>query len=84
MSLGGNTAQQSEARGSEDLNALKRGEISMEEYLERRLELQVVAWGGALTEEQQGELRTILRQHFLDDPVLRHYADLATGQGSSR
>lgn len=77
-----NTARASDSRGSDDLQSLKRGEISMDQYIERRLELQVQNLGRYLTDKQRAELREILVDHFLDDPVLRHYAELASGKTS--
>lgn len=84
MNQNGNTARRSQASGSEDLEALKRSEISMEEYIERRMEAQVVALGRVLTDEQSAQARDILREHFLDDPVIRHYADMAAGTAPGR
>lgn len=84
VSQQGNTAKESTNEGSEDLAQFKRGELTSEEYLERRLELQIAKLPvmKLLSPSEIEKLRDIMREQFLDDPVMRHYAELAAGRKS--
>jgi hypothetical protein len=68
--------------GSEDLQALKRGEITADEYLERRLErqIEVLNLGRLLTEEERNKMRAVIRENFLKSPFFRHYTNAMTGR----
>lgn len=70
------------ALGSEDRHALERGEITVDEYLERRLERQIelLNLGRLLTDEERDDLRAIIRENFLESPLFRHYTDAMTGK----
>lgn len=83
MNQNENTAKKSQdALGSEDLQALKRGEIKVDEYLERRLErqIEVLNVGRLLTEEEREKMRNIIRENFLESPLFRHYTSSMTGR----
>lgn len=75
FSAAGRDAQQDP--GSEELELLKRGRLEVAQYLESRLEVALQNLGSAVTEEQRDEIRTLLRDHFLEDPALRIYAERA-------
>lgn len=62
---------------SEDAQALERGEITREEYMERRLEHQIRTLGlqGMLSGEKLEVLRQIMREEFFDSPVLEGHLD---------
>lgn len=66
-----------EQTASADLKLLKQAVISIDQYLERRLVVAVQRLGSAITEEQRSEIHSLLRDHFLDDPALRIYAERA-------
>lgn len=81
-----NTAKKNESNlGSEDLQALKRGELTVEEYLERRLERQIELLNveRLLTEEERDKMRLIIRENFLQSPLFRHYTDAMTGKSET-
>ncbi len=80
----GNAAEANNQQGSEDLNAMKRGEITLDEYIERRMELALAnnPVVQLLPEAKRLEAREIMREHFLEDPVIRHYANIAAGNPS--
>ncbi len=71
--------------GSEDLQALKRGEITADEYIERRLERQIELLGAGrlLSDEERDKMRTIIRENFLKSPLFRHYTDAMTKRSDS-
>lgn len=75
FSAAGRDAQQDP--GSEELELLKRGRLEVAQYLESRLEVALQNLGSAVTEEQRDEIRNLLRDHFLEDPALRIYAERA-------
>lgn len=72
-----------QSAGSDDLQLLRQGRISIEQYLERRLQVAVQGLGSAITSEQRDEVRLLLRDLFLDDPALRIYAERAEHAGKS-
>jgi hypothetical protein len=69
--------------GSDDLQLLKQGRISIEQYLERRLQIALEGLGSTVTSEQRNEIQALLRDHFLEDPALRIYAERAAHPGKS-
>jgi hypothetical protein len=68
MTAEGGTARKTGARGSELLQRLKRGEISVEEYLEAKVETAIARLGPLVTDAQRGTVREALREHVLADP----------------
>lgn len=74
-----NTAEESDDGASEDLRLLERGEISLDEYIERRFAVVLDGQVG-LSAEQRAEAKKILLETFSSDPVLRHYAAVAAGK----
>lgn len=64
--------------GSEALEKLKRGELTVEQYIEDRVERAVGAVQVPLTTEQRESVRETLRTQVATDPVLREYARLTT------
>lgn len=75
------TAKQTGEAGSDDLAQLERGEITMDEYVERRFLVALESQPG-LSPEQREEAKKILLESFASDPVLRHYASIAAGKPS--
>lgn len=75
-----NTAKKGAELGSEDLQQLKRGEITVDEYVERQLQRSIERQNldKLLTAEEVEKLRAIMREDFLDSPVFRHFTDALT------
>ena len=64
--------------GSEALEKLKRGEWTVEQYIEDRVERALGAVPVPLTAEQRDSVRETLRAQLETDPVVREYARLTT------
>jgi hypothetical protein len=64
--------------GSEALEKLKRGEWTVDQYIEDRVERALRAVPLPLTGEQRDSVRETLRTQVETDPVVREYARLAT------
>jgi len=86
MSFPGNpsgaAAKRAAPAGSEALEKLKRGELTVEQYIEDRVERALGAVPLPLTAEQHETIRETLRFQVATDPVLAQYAQLATIQAS--
>ncbi len=65
--------------GSEDLQQFKRGEITMDEYMERRLQNQIkeLNLDRFLTNAELEKLRKIMRENFLNSPLFEHYVEVS-------
>jgi hypothetical protein len=68
--------------GSEALEKLKRGEWTVEQYVEDRIERALGAVPVPLTAEQRDSVRETLRAQLETDPVVREYARLTTGRAA--
>lgn len=66
--------------GSEALQKLQRGELSLSEYLDSRIEAALARLGRLVTEEERELLREVLREEAVLDPVVQEYLRRATGQ----
>lgn len=64
--------------GSEALDKLKRGELTVEQYIEDRVERALGAVPVPLTAEQRDTVRETLRFQVATDPVLAQYTQLTT------
>jgi hypothetical protein len=64
--------------GSEALEKLKRGEWTVEQYIEDRVERALAGLAVPLTAEQRESVRETLRTQITTDPVVREYARLTT------
>jgi len=64
--------------GSDALEKLKRGEWTVEQYIEDRVERALGAVPVPLTAEQREAIRETLREQVATDPVVREYARLTT------
>jgi hypothetical protein len=63
--------------GSEELEKVKRGEWTVEQYIEDRVERALVAMPLRLTETQRESVRETLRFQVATDPVLAEYLRLS-------
>ncbi|HVY25465.1 MAG TPA: hypothetical protein VHB79_02900 [Polyangiaceae bacterium] len=68
--------------GSEALEKLKRGELTVEQYIEDRVERALSAVPVPLSAEQRETVRETLRFQVATDPVVAQYAQLTTIQAS--
>jgi len=80
MTASNEASRLASASGSADLQLLKEGKVSLEDYLERRIDRALERVNGLVTAEQKEALRAIARDELLTDPVLRDYLHKATGQ----
>ena len=78
--IGGSTARDSARSGSDALQKLKRGDITLEEYLDARVERALVRLGRLVTEEERSVLREVAREHAMSDPVVHAYVQRALGR----
>jgi hypothetical protein len=76
----GNTARPRASSGSDALQQLERGEISLEQYLELRVEKAIARLGDLVNDEERQILRETLRDHALVDPVIQELVRRATGR----
>lgn len=76
----GNTVRDSARLGSAALQKLKCGEITLEEYLDDRVEKALARLGRLVTKEERSELREVIRQHAMNDPVVQAYVQRALGR----
>lgn len=67
-----------------DLAAFDRGEISLDQYLDRRLEQALEHLTGRMSPEQLDFVRDTLREQLRTDPVLVEMIRRATGQDVSQ
>jgi hypothetical protein len=58
--------------GSPELRRLKRGELSVEEYIEAKVDLAVAPLKGVLHADDLGYVRALVRDKLETDPRLRH------------
>jgi hypothetical protein len=70
--------------GSEALEKLKRGELTVDQYIEDRVERALAAVPVPLTAEQRETVRETLRFQVATDPVLARYAQLTTTPAASK
>lgn len=86
MSMDGGSSARSVAPGvgkaaiSTALRQLKRGELSLEEYLEYRVEDAVEHLKDKITTEQLEFVREVVRQELRSDPALREMVRQVTGR----
>jgi len=52
------------------LEQVRRGELSVEEYVEQRIEVAMAHVDPRLSAEQRERAREVLREHIMSDPVL--------------
>ncbi len=71
------------ATGDADLAALQRGELTRDEYLDRRVDNAVSHLQGALDAEHLQMLREQLREQLDADPVLHRLVQRATGSAEA-
>ena len=67
------------AQGSDALGQLQRGEISVEQYLETRVEQAVEHLQSKLSAEQLDFVKSSLREQLSADPMLAELVRRATG-----
>jgi hypothetical protein len=67
------------ASGSDALGRLQRGEISLDQYLDTRVDSAVQHLEGRLPAEQIDFVKTALREQLAADPVLSELVRRATG-----
>jgi len=72
-----------QAEASSALGQLERGEISLDEYLNGRVEGAVAHLNGKLSTEQLDFVKEQLREQLSSDPVLSELVRRATGQQTS-
>lgn len=60
-------------QGSEALESLRRGELTLEQYTEERLERAIAALPLRLTERQRDAVKETLRAQLAADPVVSEY-----------
>ena len=65
---------------SEDLQRLRRNEISLDEYLDARVEQALSAWVGKVRPDRLEFVRQMLRDQMRSDPLLIEYIREATGR----
>ena len=87
MSLPGNPSGAAAKRpyraGSEALEKLRRGELTVEQYIEDRVERALGAIPIPLSAEQRESVRDTLRFQVATDPVLAEYKRLTTASPAS-
>ena len=64
---------------SPELQRLQRGELSLEEYLDSRVERALAQVRPLISASAVNEVRRLLREELLTDPVLQSYTEQATG-----
>jgi hypothetical protein len=83
MDPSGSVGAKSDAAGDAELGALQRGELTRDQYLERRVDNAVSHLQSVLGPEQMQLLREQLREQLDADPVLRRLVQRATGSGEA-
>lgn len=78
--FGGNAAPEHGARGSEALQKLQRGECTLEQYLDDRIERAMQRLGRFIGDEHREVLREVLLAQALVDPVIQEYVGRAVGR----
>ncbi len=66
--------------GSASLQRLKHGELTLEEYLDERVELAMERMKGLVAPTALEDIRRTLREKFRTDPVFVSAIEQATGQ----
>lgn len=79
IGAGGGAASAGTAAGSDAFSALERGEISVEQYLDARVESAVAPLLSRLSPDQLEFVRGELRQALETDPVLVELVKKTTG-----
>ncbi len=82
--LAGVTAAPTGTAESEALQALARGELSLEQYLDARVESAVAPLVSRLSADQLDFVRSELRSALETDPVLLELVSQATGTTQAR
>ncbi len=62
------------------LQQVRRGELSVEEYIEQRLDAAMAHVDARLSSEQRARAREVLREHIMSDPLLSRQLAQLTGQ----
>jgi hypothetical protein len=81
MSNDGQTAAdvaRGEASRSEELQLLKQDAITLEEYLDDRVERAIATLGRFVSEKERVSLRELIRSDLKSDPVLAEYVSRVT------
>jgi hypothetical protein len=74
----GSAAKRLTRVGSQELEKVKRGEWTVEQYIEARVERALVAIPVPLNGDQRESVRETLRFQVATDPVLAEYVRLCT------
>ena len=83
MNIARSAAASPVATESSDLLELEAGAITLDEYVERRVELQVERFSKLLTSEELAEMREAMRIMVASDPAVLHYCELASKKRQS-
>jgi hypothetical protein len=67
------------AEGSEELSLLREGKMSLDEYLETRVTHAIATLPVRLSAEKEAEIRDLLREQLMTDPLLQTYVEIASG-----
>ena len=73
-------AARTRAVGSEALQRLRRGECTLEQYLDERIERAMQRYGRLIGDEHREMLREVLLAQALVDPVILEYVGRAAGR----
>ncbi len=73
-------ARRAPLSGSEALQALQRGQITVEAYLESRLDRALARLGNSVSDERREMLREVLREQLSSDPVIQEYVRRSVGR----
>jgi hypothetical protein len=65
------------------LDRVRRGELTVEEYIERRLDAAMAHLDPKLSAEQRERAREVLREHIETDPVLSQQLERLVGPRSN-
>lgn len=64
---------------SPDYLLLKEGSLTLDQYLEHRVERAIAHLVGRVTEQQLEQVRIVVRDQLLTDPVVKDLVKSATG-----
>jgi hypothetical protein len=62
------------------LEKVRRGELTIDEYIDQRLDAAMAHVDPRLSTEQRARAREVLREHIMSDPVLSQQLARLTGQ----
>jgi hypothetical protein len=71
------------SRGSEALQKLKRGEVTIDEYIDSRVDRALASLHGRVSDEQREFLRGMLRDQIAAEPLLQEYVRRIAGRAPS-